>query len=748
MGKSWLLKDLIFQGGVLSTGTAPTASALSLWDLPHAGPTSPLKLPRDGTRLVIATRPGTRIEGLARAELYGHVDRIAPEALLFSEADLAQAFGASEGHEIWMRTGGWPCLIGVTGAEGGVSTFLEEEVLSKWTSAELVALSSDLNEYQGARLQPPARAAAMAFAAPNAELLRVVATVRGPLVKAAKSLLGRRVGDPSGAYEVANAYLQLGNAPEAVTTFQGIGAWEAALAAMDDAGGPFFGHRFGSETFDAVLRGFPPNLSATDDLLILCQAVQATKRGEVLAAHHLLAKHWGEEAIAAPDFVAHQDRYALTVRFFRFILQSWEDFEPDASYFDRAYALLAELPGDDDLRRGSLYNAVLDVYVRARRFAEAEDVAIRAAQHYARAGLPVMSFYIDLHRAIVALFRGEPNAARHHAASAWTHLDRVPFDSPGDARLLSLVDAFIEFEAGRAAPLALFLMAEMDAFAAGEIWPSLVELALTYGAQALAEHYATAASRTFLDRWRMIGARSSQFRRLIDLREVAILQSGNRWKEAASLLAALQVGSAQHGTATLSEVATRRDRDEVSLTLLMLRHRAHATPSQQGLADDLARALENRHLTARQRIGAEIWLAHVLRRSGEASQAQTLLTTTLERVAGMGCLAVLGEERTFLADLLANARVRATVERSDAARRLLRRVQGSAPSRGVAAGLTRQEARVLHALCEGASNKAIANALGLSEPTVKFHLSSIYRKLGCRTRLQAQTAAAALSLTR
>ncbi len=66
--------------------------------------------------------------------------------------------------------------------------------------------------------------------------------------------------------------------------------------------------------------------------------------------------------------------------------------------------------------------------------------------------------------------------------------------------------------------------------------------------------------------------------------------------------------------------------------------------------------------------------------------------------------------------------------------------------RGAAAGLTRQETRILHALAEGAGNKSIANMLGLSEATVKFHLANLYRKLGCGTRRDAVKAAAALRL--
>ena len=60
--------------------------------------------------------------------------------------------------------------------------------------------------------------------------------------------------------------------------------------------------------------------------------------------------------------------------------------------------------------------------------------------------------------------------------------------------------------------------------------------------------------------------------------------------------------------------------------------------------------------------------------------------------------------------------------------------------------MTRQETHILHALAEGATNKAIANLMGLSEATVKFHLSNLYRKLGCTSRKETVAAARQLQL--
>ncbi len=56
---------------------------------------------------------------------------------------------------------------------------------------------------------------------------------------------------------------------------------------------------------------------------------------------------------------------------------------------------------------------------------------------------------------------------------------------------------------------------------------------------------------------------------------------------------------------------------------------------------------------------------------------------------------------------------------------------------GAQALLTPRELDVLAALAEGMTNKAIARRLNISLHTVKFHLESLFRKLGARTRTEA-----------
>ena len=74
-------------------------------------------------------------------------------------------------------------------------------------------------------------------------------------------------------------------------------------------------------------------------------------------------------------------------------------------------------------------------------------------------------------------------------------------------------------------------------------------------------------------------------------------------------------------------------------------------------------------------------------------------------------------------------------------------LRGSDPSpTGAPESLTAREREVLLLLADGLPNKIIADRLGISDHTVKFHVASILGKLGASSRTEAVTSAIRLGL--
>lgn len=66
--------------------------------------------------------------------------------------------------------------------------------------------------------------------------------------------------------------------------------------------------------------------------------------------------------------------------------------------------------------------------------------------------------------------------------------------------------------------------------------------------------------------------------------------------------------------------------------------------------------------------------------------------------------------------------------------------------RGIAAGLTDRQIEVLALITRGHSNKQIARAMGISEKTVKTHVTAILKALGVINRTQAVAMARSIGL--
>lgn len=745
MGKSVLLGQIgVLLDLPISRGaSAPCArQSLCLWDVPNSGACKdlPSAFLTGQSRIILSKRPNIQVPGLDRADVYGSVLRLTSQDLAFSEHELAQITAPHAPQALFGATAGWPLLIGQRDfTPKTMANFLQSEIAANLKAGDLVRLSNALASGQGAGLV-------------GLEILpnHIPQVILQPLKEAVAADIERRARRPKEALRLAQAFEAEQRLADAITTYQSVQRFDLALKALHRGADDFFIHIYGAAAFDKVLAGFAEDLTKSCETLMICRAMQALKRGQVTFARRLIADWLGPLANDPAVVFAPASGFSLKFRAFRLIMLIYEDFQVTEVLLKQIFTLLDEFPLDDHLARGSFYNAVLEFFARKRRFAETEDLARRARYHYQLAKVPLLVFYISLHQAMGRLISGDAIAAMTHAQMAMGELSAVPFESPSDQRLLTLLMACINYEGGKVEPLARFLNQEFDEFSHGEIWPNLIELALYYGSLALSQQYSTLSARSFLDRWRVNDWGKPALSAMMDLREVVLLQNANRWQEAAERLAALPQPITRAWvlvqTADFNRLSNRED---VAVALLWLRHLAFEGPKRAGLIEKLSAISGNPVLTARQRIGVEIWTAYCHRWQRNLSAARSGLLKTLETAASLGAVAPLTEERPFLADMLDNASIASFLDASSPARQVLRKMRDAGTIKGPlgrSSGLTRQETRILQAICEGASNKFVAHAFGLSEATVKFHLRNVYAKLGCRGRKEAVRAAAALGL--
>lgn len=73
-------------------------------------------------------------------------------------------------------------------------------------------------------------------------------------------------------------------------------------------------------------------------------------------------------------------------------------------------------------------------------------------------------------------------------------------------------------------------------------------------------------------------------------------------------------------------------------------------------------------------------------------------------------------------------------------------VPGATSDAAGAAGLTEKEVEILRGVANGLSNREIGRTLWVTEQTVKFHLTNVYRKLQVANRTEAARAAYRLGL--
>lgn len=720
-GKTTLLREVAARAHV-GIFYAPVADhgGVQVIDL---APEISLRLDDRAGPLIVAAS-AERVDGLARWTVYGRVLRIG-NADLFLPPD-------TPGNA---RHGGWPALAAAM-ARGGAA---RSALCGYLRATVLPTLAPPVAEVlQALSAAAPGLPAAVLPDAGLSDAHRQALDWLGPVVT--RSDVGWRISAPGVAALFARAFAaeplgagaaglleRAGRPQAAIRGALAAGHRRTALEILARGGGIMFGHLHGPDAAREVLDALGDD---PDPHVTALRAMAAMKAGHAGHAGALL------ETVGA----GRRDGGAVPeLRLAHLLLNLYNDKPLGAATHGEYGALLATLAPGDHLLRGSVYNIALDDQIRSGRRGEAEATAARALDHYRRAGAPYLAFYIHMHLALMHLVGGRPERAAPEIDAAATDLAAVPFDTPQDARFVTLLRAQVAWEQGRPEPIAAFAETALDDFAFGELWPTIAAQALAFGAEALALTRGAAAARRYLEGWRVQMWRTRRFRLLIEQREIILAQNARRWHEARQRLEAMatRIGRVWMDSAG-ENLGDLRDPEDVAQALLWLRQQALERPRDRALADRLRHAAENPALSWRQARAVAVWQAWAARRQGRVGAARTLLAATLAACDARRCVGPVIEERAFVSALLADARMGLAPGPGLPVPRVLRTMPAPAPDR---AGLSAQEVRAAALLAEGCSNKDIARDLRISLPTVKFHLRNLYRKLGVSDRRSAVDAA-------
>lgn len=728
-GKSVLLDQLGAALGIrICRATRPRIADVSdgwlLWD-PDL-PDMPVLTPETeaaATRIVVARRPGRRMQGLSRRMLYGPVLRLGTEDLVFGSEDLATL--SLPVHERFAALAAWPAMLPFARGDASFDD-----------AAAFLAETIPLQDL----LHPSADTLPAAFAADPARFPELRA-----LVSAAAASLPLA---PVDLREAADTLAARGEALAALHLLLDRGDEDHAARILDRAQGRELIYRIGTQAFETVVGRFGPGAPSRHEGLLLCTCRVLLKQGEQSRARQLLARHLGQDYLDPAKVFARGAPWSFDARSFRLNLLISEDMYPTDDLIARLMIFRAEYPLGDYAKWTAFYNAILEFENRRGRARAAEAAAAKALLYLRKLGQnPLLEFFIHLHLVVLRLMTGSTLHARQPARDARAALAAVPHPTEGEDRMLRLAEACLAYEGGSPGDLALFVERDYHAFAAGELWPSLMRFALFYASQSRGDTSGIAIRPGFLDDLWLHMADAFSLRTMMELRHATLLQNEGRRLEAADTLLALRQPIGRTWIEAAMEALSKLTGEELAYACAWLRQAADDPVIRPFLDRQLAHLVANPAMTHRQRIAAQIWLAHVQRRQRNRTAARATLMSALTTVARLGCNGVLSEERVFLSALISDRHISDFLDTSAEVRATLRiftqviRTPAAQASKG---GLSGREVQLLRLIGEGLSNKRIAYALSISEVTVKFHLGNLYRKLGCANRKEAIRSATAL----
>ncbi|RWX76958.1 LuxR family transcriptional regulator [Neorhizobium lilium] len=718
-----------------------------IWDVPVTVQSARLSSQvLDAARsILIACRPEQRISGTARRIMHRGAVTYGAADLVFANEEL-KALPDEQRRILLEDYEGWPAFLPIAARpdDAACVDYLREAFLSSLSPAQTTELSIWLEapsvETSGdwKAFLPPLL---VHGAERHSDILRLLTLAVGERLAALTA--GGAVID------VASALERAGRPLAAMDLLLDHGHEEHAAQILQRAQGRELIYRSSVDAFRKIVMRFSQAMIATNETVLFAVARTLLKQGELPRVRHLLARHLGHDYLDPLKVLSRNSRFSFAARTFRLNLMISEDLTPSDAMIARLGEFMADYPLGDDAKWSSYYNSILEFEIRRRNFREAEAAAARALIYLRKqGGQPLLEFFIHLHQIVLRLTSGDVLLARRAAKEARSRLEQVPHAAVQEFRMLRLAEACLAYEAGRPRGLLDFVQDDFEPFAAAEIWPSLMQFALHYASQVLGDYFAMTIRPGFLDGLWIHLSEGLQFHAMMEIRTAIAYQNANRWADAAATLTAVRIPLGRNWVESATDELMRLSRrDEIAYAMAWLRDAVHLATPRPYLPRQIDALISNPKVTNRQRVALQLWQSFTAYQRRDNAAVRTHLLSALETATRLGCNGVLSEERIFLSPLLNNKRIRSFIETSHDVRTALSIFAASINSpqaRALHGGLSQREIQMLQLVAAGLPNKRIAHTLNISEPTVKFHIGNLFRKLGCSRRAEALRAATAL----
>lgn|GEM_PF-1501307 len=514
---------------------------------------------------------------------------------------------------------------------------------------------------------------------------------------------------------------------------------------IESAGGVRIVMRDGTSAVTRILEQLPLQLAQQFPRASMARALLLAKRGHLQEARRVLESvgslRCGLNSAQTP---ADEDLWLA-----EYFVAFYEDTLDSTHDEDRLTHRVQSAPGTDPWLRSVLHLELSRAQFRRGRLTNAIESALEAEFWGNEASTPYAEFFVALHLGILNLHRGSLRIAREYFARAEKISADAVNEEPHLQILSDVLGAGAYYETDEVDTAARMLARSMprvhqseccvDGYVAAHVIASLVEL----GRNGLS------AAMTILTR----GAEISDQHRFPRLAHAMKVQR-------AALLAA--TGKSEEALAQLVEAGVRLEADEFihpsQFTWLERIHdglvlaRACLVAGETTQALNLAQRLDaecERAGNLRFALRARLLRALAHRALGDSESVNQTLLSALAMAVPEGARRPFLDEGAQMLDLL-----RALV-RNGGITQLQSETVGfiasligalsSEPAQTQPTGsprvagsiLSPREYEVLEALAGGHSNKTIARKLDLTENTVKFHLRSLYEKLGVGCRVLA-----------